>query len=319
MSLPTQVQMVEIDAGQAGQRIDNFLLTRLKGVPKSRVYRILRKGEVRVNKKRVKPVYRLQLGDEVRIPPVRMAAANEGKLILPEYIKQALQTVIYKDEALLVVNKPAGLAAHVGSGLAFGAIEALRSMHPDWSFLELTHRLDRETSGVLILAKQRAALVALQSQLRREADGVVAKSYLALLSGPRMLQPETVTLALDQQRNGQGKKQSVPSAEGQAAKSVFLPIEPVGPYTLVRIQLHTGRMHQARAHALAIGRPIVGDPLYGDWAVNKAAKQWQIHRTQLHSEAYAFAHPISGEQLKLKAPLAQDMRDSIALLKASSE
>ena len=205
MALPTKVQLVDIDAAQAGQRVDNFLLTRLKGVPKSRIYRLLRKGEVRVNKKRIKPIYRLQAGDQLRIPPVRIA--QEGEPVpIPGWVNPALQPALHEDDALLVVNKPPGLAVHAGSGLAFGVIEALRDAHPKWPFIELVHRLDRETSGVLILAKTRAALLAVQTQLRREEGAKVAKAYIAILAGPPLEQPQTVTARLQQSHNAQGKK-----------------------------------------------------------------------------------------------------------------
>lgn len=303
------VEWLEIGANHAGQRVDNFLLTRLKGVPKSRVYRLLRKGEVRVNKKRVKPEYRLQTGDVLRLPPVRV---SETKAIgvVPDSVKHALGEPIFEDEALLVINKPAGLAVHGGSGLKWGVIEALRQMRPQADFLELAHRLDRETSGVLLLAKSREALLGVQQQLRRE-DGKLEKSYLAILGGKPLDSPKTVNVALEVGRNAEGKKISRVSedAAAQTSKSVFLPIEQGEGWQSVRIQLMTGRMHQARVHAKAIQRPILGDALYGDWAANKAAqKRWGVSRVMLHSESYAFDHPLSGKRMSVKAPLAADMQ-----------
>lgn len=314
------VEWVEIDANHAGQRIDNFLLARLKGVPKSRIYRILRKGEVRVNKKRVKPEYKLQNGDKVRVPPVRTAEKEGAAIVIPASIKAALESPLFEDDALLIVNKPSGLAVHGGSGLAWGAIEALRTLRPELAFLELAHRLDRATSGVLILAKSRPALLGIQAQLRRESARKIEKSYLAVLGGVGLSEPQTVTAALSVTRNAEGKKQSVvrDDAAAQPAKSVFLPMDAGEGWQQVRIQLFTGRMHQARAHAKAIERPILGDPLYGDWQANKAAQQrWQLRRTMLHSESYAFDHPVSGERMSVKATMADDMQAVLAKMRES--
>lgn len=301
----SNVSWVDIGEGQHGQRIDNFLFKHLKGVPKSRVYRILRKGEVRVNKGRVQPSYKLQTGDKLRIPPIRTAQLNSDELIVPAWVTAAIDKPIYEDEVLFVINKPAGLAVHGGSGIAFGLIEAVRKLRPQASFMELVHRIDRETSGCIILAKTRPALNKLHQQFRRE-EGQLQKSYLSVLSG-QLSEVKTVTAALQQTRDDKGMKRVMVDSAGQKAKSTFMPITAFGGVaSYVRIQLYTGRMHQARVHAASIGLPILGDKIYGNWEVNRKMQKQSVSRCLLHAERYQLEHPETGKQLQLIAPLPQE-------------
>ena len=301
-----QVSWMEVGADQHGQRIDNFLFRHLKGVPKSRVYRIIRKGEIRVNKGRVKPEYKLVSGDTIRIPPIRTAQDTKisSTLKLPAWVVAAIEQPIYEDEALVVINKPSGLAVHGGSGIAFGLIESMRQLKPEWPFLELAHRIDRETSGCVVLAKSRPALNALHDQFRRE-QGNVEKSYLAILS-TGLTQVKTVTHALRQTRDDKGMKRVLVDTAGKSAKSTFMPLEVFKNATYAKIQLYTGRMHQARVHAASIGLPILGDKIYGDWQANREFKNAGVARCLLHAERYQLNHPLSGKLIQFKAPLPKD-------------
>ncbi len=300
------VSFVQIDENNHGQRLDNFLLSQLKGVPKSRIYKIVRKGEVRVNKGRIKPEYKLQTGDTVRIPPVRVANKQGEVASLPGWVRNALQAPIYEDEHIIALNKPSGLAVHGGSGTAFGVIEAMRFLVPDRPFLELAHRIDRQTSGCLLLAKSRVVLNHLHEQFRRESQQLLEKSYLAILTGAPLSEVRSVEEKIGQTRDKNGIKKGRVDAQGQQAKSVFMPLATQDHYTLVRIALKTGRMHQARVHAAFLDRPIVGDSLYGNWEQNKLAEALGVKRCLLHSESYQFTHPISEQLIKIKAPISED-------------
>ena len=306
----SQVSWVIVNEHQHGQRIDNFLFRHLKGVPKSRVYRILRKGEVRVNKSRTKPEYKLQIGDKIRIPPIRIAESNTLEFDVPAWVREAIKQPLFEDEALIVINKPSGLAVHGGSGVAFGLIEAMRQLEPDRPFLELAHRIDRETSGCIVLAKSRPVLNHLHEQFRRE-QGKMEKAYLAILSGD-LQQVTAVNTALRQTRDAQGMKRVVLDKQGQAARSTFMPLETFKQVSYARILLYTGRMHQARAHADSIALPILGDKLYGNWDVNKRVRPMGVKRCMLHAERYQFEHPMSGKLLRLDAPLPKDFQDVLA-------
>lgn len=312
----SQVSWVLVSEHQQGQRIDNFLFRHLKGVPKSRVYRILRKGEVRVNKSRIKPEYKLQNGDKIRIPPIRLAVPNRQAFDVPAWVRAAIDKPLFEDEALIVINKPSGLAVHGGSGVAFGLIEAMRQLVPDRPFLELAHRIDRETSGCIILAKSRPALNQLHEQFRRE-QGKLEKSYLAILSGD-LQQVTTINSALRQARDAQGMKRVVVDKQGQAARSTFMPLETFKQASYARILLYTGRMHQARVHADSIAFPILGDKLYGNWDVNKQVRAKGVKRCMLHAERYQFDHPLSGKLLRLDAPLPKDFKDVLANFRRSN-
>jgi 23S rRNA pseudouridine955/2504/2580 synthase len=309
----SQVSWLEITEHQHDQRVDNFLFRLLKGVPKSRVYRIMRKGELRVNKSRVKPDYKLQKGDMLRIPPIRVAQPGPGEFIIPGWVRTAIEHPVFEDEALVVVNKPPGLAVHGGSGIEFGLIEAMRQLKLDWPFLELVHRIDRETSGCILLAKSRPVLNQLHLQFRRE-EGQMEKSYLAVLSG-KLEAVATVNAPLILSRDGNGMKRAIIDDQGRAAKSTFMPIEVYDETSYARILLYTGRMHQARVHAAGLGLPILGDKLYGDREVNRVTRSIGVKRCLLHAERYQLNHPLSGELMQFNAPLPKDFSDVISNLR----
>ena len=293
--------MAEIGPEEAGQRVDNYLMRILKGVPKSRIYRILRKGEVRVNKKRVTPEYRLEEGDLVRIPPVRMA---EEKQAAPAFAaKRIEQAVIYEDKALLVVDKPSGLAVHGGSGVSHGAIEALRASRPDAPFLELAHRLDRETSGCLMIAKKRSMLRTLHELLR--GDGV-DKRYLALVQGRVKGEVRDADFRLRKNTLRGGERVVKVAPDGKEAHTRFRVIERYRGATLVEAELFTGRTHQIRVHAQALGHPLAGDPKYGDEGFNQFMAERGLKRLFLHARSLTVKLP-EGEQIIVSAPLPDEL------------
>ncbi|MBI5659308.1 MAG: RluA family pseudouridine synthase [Nitrosomonadales bacterium] len=294
------VVWAEIDEGSAGQRIDNFLCKLLKGVPKSHIYRILRSGEVRVNKKRVDQTCRLQPGDQVRIPPVRVAGPAERG-----YVPALEFPILYEDDALLAVDKPSGVAVHGGSGVSFGVIEQLRSARPQARFLELVHRLDRETSGVLLLAKKRSALTALHEQMR---DGKTDKRYLALVLGPWKNAKQHVKLPLHKFTRPDGERRVMVREGGQESHTVFALQKAWADYSLLEAQLKTGRTHQIRVHLAHIGFPIAGDAKYGDFARNRELMKRGLKRMFLHAHSIALAHPLTGEPLRFTAPLQEELQ-----------
>ena len=289
---------VVVDSASEGQRVDNFLLRVCKGVPRSHVYRILRSGEVRVNSRRVDATYRLQPADRVRIPPLRLRLRVE-KIAPPLDLP-----VIYEDDALLVVNKPAGIAVHGGSGISFGVIEQMRAARPQLRFLELVHRLDRETSGLLILAKKRSALTALHAALR---EGRVRKEYLALVKGSWRNDKQRVSLPLKKFLTRSGERRVSVDREGRESQTVFRKKREMRNYTLLSAELLTGRTHQIRVHLNHLGFPIAGDDKYGDFDLNRALAKQGLKRMFLHAGELEFAHPLSGEALKLHAPLPGDL------------
>jgi len=301
------VNFVEIDESGAAQRIDNFLFRHLKGVPKSHIYRILR-GEVRVNKKRVDQTYRLQLGDLLRIPPVRVAEKHEAE---QPRIPAVEFPILYEDDALVAVNKPAGVAVHGGSGVSFGVIEQMRNARPQAKFLELVHRLDRETSGVLLLAKKRSALTAMHETMR---EGNSDKRYLALVLGQWKNLRQHVKLPLHKFDTPQGEKRVMVREDGQASHTIFALQKSWQDCSLLEAQLKTGRTHQIRVHLAHLGFPIAGDDKYGDFARNKALAKQGLKRMFLHAYSIAFAHPLSGEPLRLVAPLPRELERFIAKL-----
>jgi 23S rRNA pseudouridine955/2504/2580 synthase len=305
------VNWSEVDEGSAGQRIDNFLAKHLKGVPKSHIYRILRSGEVRVNKKRVDQTYRLQLGDLVRIPPVRTAESPER-----DYVPAAEFPILYEDDALLVINKPAGVAVHGGSGVSFGVIEQLRQARPEAKFLELVHRLDRETSGILLLAKKRSALTALHEMMR---EGQSDKRYLALVLGHWKNQKQHVKFPLHKYTTAEGERRVMVHEEGQASHTIVALQQAWADYSLVEAQLKTGRTHQIRVHLAHLGFPIAGDDKYGDFPRNKALAKQGLKRMFLHAHAMAFNHPLTGEPLRLTAPLPKELQQFLDRLSARAE
>ena len=293
-----KARIVEAGPADIGQRIDNFLLKTLKGVPRTRIYKALRKGEVRVNGSRKKPTYQLAAGDMIRVPPIRHSV-REGEVVIPGKLLDHVP-VLFEDDQIMVVNKPAGLAVHGGSGMDYGLIEALRQLRPELAFIELVHRLDRETSGCLMLAKSRPALLILQHQLSE--DRTVRKHYLTLVLGntPESFRNET---PLKQMRNEEDHKRVVAFEGGQAALTVFKSRKQYAGAALLEADLRTGRMHQARVHACHAGFPIAGDRLYGNRDFNNKMKKLGLGRLFLHAERLRLEHPVSGQQQDFFAPL----------------
>ncbi len=301
----------EVEAEAAGQRVDNYLTKRLKGVPKSHIYRILRSGEVRVNSRRVGPDYRVEEGDRLRIPPIRTAVRPAAGRQTPGARLKA--DVLHEDEALLVINKPAGVAVHGGSGISHGVIEQLRLERPAARFLELVHRLDRETSGVLMLAKRRSALTALHRQLR---DGEVQKFYLALVRGRWRDEKRSVKLPLDKHVLASGERRVSVSRDGLPAHTVFRLGRALSGYSLLEAELKTGRTHQIRVHLAHLGFPIAGDDKYGDFALNKQLARKGLKRMFLHACRAVISHPLSGATLAFEAPLPPELLAFLAALDA---
>ena len=308
---PPTVRLLTAGEEDAGQRLDNFLFRTLKGVPKSHVYRLLRTGQVRVNKKRAKPDYRLEAGDELRLPPVRQEEkAAPGKP--PHWQQEALkEAILYEDERLLVVNKPAGMAVHGGSGVSFGVIETLRMLRPENPGLELAHRLDRETSGCLVVAKRRSAVRTLHAAFR---EGGVEKHYLALLTGAWTGGEANVDLPLEKNRLEGGERMVKVSHSGKEAQSLFRPLQHFSDAALLDIRIFTGRTHQIRVHAAHLKHPVAGDDKYGDREANKRLKAVGLKRMFLHAHRLAFAHPESGLRLELTAPLDDELQAVIVSL-----
>ena len=309
--------MVTIDDASVGQRLDNFLVTLLKGVPKSHVYRIVRSGEVRVNKGRVAADYRLVDGDMVRVPPVKttaqkpspsMGAASQA--FSAGKARPAL-SLLFEDDALLAINKPAGLAVHGGSGINFGVIEALRALRPEAKFLELVHRIDRETSGVLLIAKKRSALTALHAMLRGESADRIDKHYSALVKGAWPDERRHVRVKLVKHVTANGERRvTVDEDDGQESHTIVTRKELLPGATLLDCEIKTGRTHQIRVHLAHLGFPIIGDDKYGDFVLNKyvaAAKHGGLKRMFLHARSIAFPHPLSGEKIVIEAPLSADL------------
>lgn len=298
------VRRITVDEGSAGQRLDNFLLRELKGVPKTHVYRVIRSGEVRINRGRAAADTRLALGDEVRVPPVRVAEPK------PEAAVPAREfTVLYEDEQLLAIDKPAGVAVHGGSGVSFGVIEQLRRARPQAKFLELVHRLDKETSGVLLLAKQRRALTHLQDQFRQRGT---TKVYAALVHGAWPVSKKVIDVPLLKTQDAQGERhvRAVAADNDEARRSITLVklARRFAAHSLLDVTLKTGRTHQIRVHLAHEGHPIVGDPKYGDFAANRTLARGELRfgRMFLHARHLAFDHPASGERIMLDAPLPAD-------------
>jgi 23S rRNA pseudouridine955/2504/2580 synthase len=288
----------EVGEGGAGQRVDNYLTKLLKGVPKSHIYRILRSGEVRVNSGRVGPDYRLHVGDALRIPPIRVAQRPQPGAI-PAATRFEVK-VLHEDDVLLVLDKPAGVAVHGGSGVSFGVVEQLRQLRPQAPFLELVHRLDRDTSGILLLAKKRSALTALHEQLR---SGRVQKYYLALVHGTWHNARQSVKLALNKYVLASGERRVSVDKEGVPSHTIFHLRKSWREFSLLEAQLMTGRTHQIRVHLAHLGFPIAGDDKYGDFAVNKIMSKQGLKRMFLHACRIVIEHPRSGEEIMFEAPL----------------
>ncbi len=309
-----KVQFIEINANQAGQRIDNFLLSLEKGVPKSRIYRAIRKGEVRVNKGRIKQTYKLQAGDVVRVPPLRVTEKTTPTHVSESLTQQLLQDIIFEDDCMLVLNKPSGLAVHAGSQIQLGVIEAFRLIKPELPFLELVHRLDRDTSGCLLMAKSRDSLLNLQQQML--SDGI-DKRYLTLLKGVMPQAERLVEQPLQKNTVSSGERMVRVDADGKQAKTLFIRQQSLNIAQLTEVKLYTGRTHQIRVHAAWSGHPVAGDEKYGDREFNKLMKGWGLKRLFLHAWRLGISHPLSGEPLQLEAPLPAALEQVINELKQS--
>jgi 23S rRNA pseudouridine955/2504/2580 synthase len=294
-----RARTLEVGEEAAAQRIDNFLLRHLKGVPKSHVYRVLRSGEVRVNSGRVKPEYRLQAGDRVRLPPIRTAERKgfSGKpLEFP---------IVYEDAALLVLDKPAGVAVHGGSGVSFGVIESLRASRPQAKFLELAHRLDRDTSGLLIVAQKRTALVELHRMLR---EGEVTKEYLTVTRGQWEGAGRELRESLHKYVDAKGERRVAVHEDGKEAVTRVRVVRTSAAFSLLQVSLLTGRTHQIRVHLAHAGHPVLGDAKYGDFELNRRLEKAGVRRLFLHASRLAFAHPLSRERIELKARLPAEIK-----------
>jgi 23S rRNA pseudouridine955/2504/2580 synthase len=294
-----QVEFVTISDEEADQRIDNFLIRKCKGVPKSHIYRVLRSGEVRVNKGRIDQTYRLQAGDIVRIPPVRVAEKPT------QVVPGAEFRILLEDNYLLVIDKPSGTAVHGGSGISYGVIEQLRSMRPDAKFLELVHRLDRDTSGILLIAKKRIALTYLHEQIR---EGLLDKRYLVLVHGDWKNKRQHVRLALHKFNAPDGERRVRVQADGMASHTVFNLLRKYRKFALLEAELKTGRTHQIRVHLASSGFAIAGDDKYGDFALNRVLQKPDgtrpaLKRMFLHAYQITFSHPETAQPLTINAPL----------------
>ena len=306
------VAQITVDEASEGQRVDNFLAKTLKGVPKSHIYRILRSGEVRVNRGRVDASRKLAIGDVVRVPPIRVSAKPAAKEGVEPAVSAFENKIIFEDDALLVIDKPAGFAVHGGSGVSRGVIEQLRMERPKAKFLELVHRLDRETSGVLLLAKKRAALVALHEMIRNNQTD---KRYLVLVAGEWLDKKKRVILDLQKYVLPSGErrvnvvtdKSKDKLCEAQVSETNFTLKQAFAGFTLLEAQLVTGRTHQLRVQLAHLGFPIVGDDKYGDFANNKALQKKGLKRMFLHSAETKLRHPISNDKLQLLAPLPLEL------------
>ena len=303
------VQLIEIEPDFIGQRIDNFLLARLKGVPKSVIYRVLRKGEVRVNKKRIKPEYKLQQDDVVRIPPLTVAAEGEAVSTKLSMVKGLEQHILFEDNDLIVLNKPSGMAVHGGSGLQFGVIEALRALRPLAKHLELVHRLDRDTSGCLLIAKKRSVLTHLHEQLRNKT---VEKKYWALVAGDWDNKVRKVTEPLKKNTLQSGERVvRVDEAEGKPSETRFRILQRYQQGTLVEAFPVTGRTHQIRVHTACKGHPIACDDKYGDNTFTAQMQQIGLHRLFLHAKTLSFIHPNTETTMRVEAPLDSALEQAL--------
>jgi 23S rRNA pseudouridine955/2504/2580 synthase len=300
------VTWLEVGEDAEGQRVDNFLLRIAKGVPKSHIYRIVRSGEVRVNKGRVAADYRLQLGDRLRVPPMRTAERPSQAAVPARDFELA-----WEDEALIVIDKPAGVAVHGGSGVSFGVIEQLRRARPMAKFLELAHRLDRDTSGLLVVAKKRMALTKLHDLFRA---GGIGKRYLALVKGRWRNELQHVRLPLHKYLTADGERRVSVDPEGKPSHSIVRLVARWENFSLVEVELKTGRTHQIRVHLAHLGFPLAGDDKYGDFPLNKDLQKAGLRRMFLHAAKLALPHPLSGAPLELESTLPTELRSFIERL-----
>ncbi|MCE7914906.1 MAG: RluA family pseudouridine synthase [Nitrosomonas sp. PRO4] len=315
-ALTVPVKKLCIDAKEENQRIDNFLFKHYRSIPKSHIYQLIRSGQVRINGKRIAVHYHLQLGDVVRIPPIKV---TEKDALRPTTIAPSnflTINTLFEDEAILVVDKPCGMAVHGGSGISFGVIEQLRAQNPSWKFLELVHRLDRETSGVLLLAKKRSALVELHRQIR---ENLVKKYYLTMVEGKWHNRVQHVKLALNKFITASGERRvqisNNASIKPMQAHTIFKLLKTWKNFSLLEAELKTGRTHQIRVHLAHLGFPIIGDSKYGNFKTNKQlAKEtngYHLSRMFLHAQSLQIKHPISKEGMLLQSPLPRDLQEFI--------
>lgn len=309
------VRFLTVTEDEAGQRVDNYLTAKLKGVPKSLIYRILRKGEVRVNKGRVKPEYKLQRDDSVRVPPLRVAEKAQAPVSKKlNQVARLEKQIIFEDDCLLVLNKPSGLAVHGGSGLNFGVIEALRALRPEARFLELVHRLDRDTSGILLVAKKRSALRDLHRQLREKT---VQKDYLALVRGQWQSHCKTINAPLLKNELAGGERIVRVDEQGKPSETRFSIEERYAGATLIKASPVTGRTHQIRVHSQYAGHPIALDNKYGDKDFDQKMTALGLNRLFLHAYAIRFEHPKLAETLRLTAALDESLKALLTILRAT--
>ncbi|MGE4242801.1 MAG: RluA family pseudouridine synthase [Ramlibacter sp.] len=307
------VRQLTIGEESAGQRLDNFLIRELKGVPKTHVYRIIRSGEVRVNKGRAQADTRVASGDVVRLPPVRVSEKLAEKRDHPAPPREF--PIVFEDEHVLAIDKPAGVAVHGGSGVSFGVIEQLRQARPAAKFLELVHRLDRETSGLLLVAKRRSALTALQDQFRERETG---KTYLALVVGAWPANRKVIDQPLHKYLLADGERRvkvvAKDDPDGMRSVTLVKVAQRVGDFTLLEVTIRTGRTHQIRVHLASNGHPIVGDEKYGDFEMNRALAKRGVKRMFLHAWKLRFAHPSTGENVALEAPLPPELASVLSII-----
>jgi len=317
--LKKNVTYETIKEDSEGQKIDNFLLKILKNIPKSHIYKILRSGEIRVNKKRVKTGYKLTLGDTVRIPPLSYPAISKPAKVVASHAQKILleQNIVFEDDCLIALNKPAGIAVHGGSGISLGVIEQFRQLRPDAKFLELVHRIDKDTSGLLLLAKKRSALVAMHELIRKKR---LHKKYLVMVAGSWQKKQLTVDLDLVEQKNHDGlKKVSVAKTidvhvKTKQSKSIFFLKRRYTDFSMLEVKLITGRTHQIRVHLAHLGFPILGDEKYGNFELNKTLRSKGVKRMFLHAMELGFTHPILEKNILLNAPVP----DSFTALEESA-
>jgi 23S rRNA pseudouridine955/2504/2580 synthase len=308
------IQHLTVTADHGGQRLDNYLLSRLKGLPKSRLYRIIRKGELRVNKKRVKPDYRLQEGDIIRIPPLRLAPPSEKKIPSQKLSDLIEKAIIFEDKNFLAINKPSGIAVHGGSGIQLGVIEALRALRPQQKYLELVHRLDRDTSGCLLVAKKSSILKELHELLRM---GAIKKIYLALVEGHWPKSLKKIDVPLDKNQLQSGERIVRVDTRGKNCLTQFHPVHYFPDTTLVEAMPITGRTHQIRVHAQYAKHPIIGDEKYGNKAINKKMRGLSCKRLFLHASELTFTLPSLEQKFTLKAELPDELKFCLNQLQPS--
>lgn len=309
-STPPVASLLTVDDESAGQRLDNYLMRHLKGVPKTHVYRIIRSGEVRINKGRVSADTRVCVGDQVRLPPVRISEKVALKDDNPAPAREF--PILMEDDSLIALNKPAGVAVHGGSGVSFGVIEQLRRARPQAKFLELVHRLDRETSGILLVAKKRSALTNLQAQFKERETG---KTYLALVLGSWPRNKKVIDLPLHKYLDAQGERRvkvvAKDDPDGMRAVSLVKVAQHLPKYSLLEVTIKTGRTHQIRVHLASAGHPIAGDDKYGDFDLNKALAKGLLKRMFLHAWRLQFTHPVSKAPISLECSLPTDLQDAL--------